>query len=48
MNMSRLHAYRLRDRFRSKGPGGIRHRARGRCPMRLSRRTNVSTKFCLG
>jgi|GEM_PF-1670320 len=30
MNMSRRHVYRLLDRFRSEGPGGIRHRARGR------------------
>ncbi|WP_040439957.1 ISNCY family transposase [Roseibium aggregatum] len=32
MNMSRRHVYRLLDRFRSEGPGGIRHRARGRRP----------------
>ncbi|MES0885354.1 helix-turn-helix domain-containing protein [Roseibium sp. SCP14] len=32
MNMSRRHVYRLLDRFRSDGPGGIRHRARGRRP----------------
>jgi transposase len=32
MNMSRRHVYRLLARFRSEGPGGIRHRARGRRP----------------
>jgi transposase len=32
MNMSRRHVYRLLDRFRSEGAGGIRHRARGRRP----------------